>query len=232
MQRPVTIIDSQNRRLYKDTLEDMYRMRGRVARRFNWAVPWFADGVDRDDFDRDDTVYLLLLNDHGRVAGCSRLNITTRPHLIDTVFPEYCDSERLVRSPSVWEFSRMFVDRDMMDLKAVVRSCYLLMSGVAELCVAHGLSGVTWYTSMPNYQAALACWRQTVPMGRPALHRPDNVIYVPAYSPIDQIGLTRIKERARHTEEVTGYQRLDGRWVRGSDVDVFQHTIRADVDAA
>ncbi|MEO0399187.1 MAG: acyl-homoserine-lactone synthase [Pseudomonadota bacterium] len=223
MHPPIEIIDRQNICLYQDVLEDLWRMRCRVAKRFNWSIPYLAEGLDKDEFDRDDTIYLVILNDDRRVVGCSRLIPSIEPHLLDTVFGDYCDLKPIPRSKNIWEFSRMFVDRDYVNLVSVVKSCYLLMSGVAELSVAHGLDGVTWYTSMPNYQAALACWRQTFPIGRPALHKPDNVIYVPAFSPIDSDGLVRIKERARHEGPVTQYIHRDGVRSLGEEVNVFEN---------
>lgn len=232
MLAPVHVIDQRNRYLYAESIEDMWRMRHRVAERYNWSIPYLAEGLDRDAFDTPETVYLLLLTEDGRVYGCSRLNPTDQPHLLDTVFPGYCEAGAIPKSPRVWEFSRMFVDRDYVDLKEVVRSCYLLMSGVAELIHAHGLDGVTWYTSMPNYQAALACWRRTHPIGMPTVHRPDNVIYIPAYSPIDEEGVCLIKERARYEGPVCQYQHARGEWILGTHASLFQRRRRSPAHAA
>jgi len=229
---PIEIVDPTNRHLYMDALRDMWRMRFRVAKRFNWTIPTPKEGVDRDEFDTNETIYLLLRDEENRVVGCSRLNPTMHPHMLDTVFHKNCDLASIPRTPHIWEFSRMFVDRQYMDLKSVVRNCYLLMSGVAELSVAHSLDGVSWYTSMPNYQAALACWRQTYPIGRPAVHKPDNVIYVPAFSPIDEDGLARIKERARFDGLVTRYHFSKEHWSPGEEVEIFRWATKDLGDAA
>ena len=232
MQPPIEIIDCNNRHYYSDVLNDLWEMRYRVAKRFNWSIPYIAEGLDKDAFDTDDTVYLVLLNDERRVIGCSRLNSTLRPHLLDTVFGEYCDIGEIPRSSQVWEFSRLFVDRDFMTLKDVVRNCYLLMSAVAELIVANGLEGVTWYTYMQNYQAALACWQSTYPIGRPTIHYPDKVIYIPAFSPIDEEGLARIKIRARHQGPVCRYKINEQDWLYGHDTNVLRRFIKETEDAA
>lgn len=197
MQPPIEIIDRRNRHLYEDIFDDMWRMRHRVCLRYNWSVPFEQAGLDQDSFDTEDTIYLVALDEARRVVGCSRLNDTSRPHLIDTVFPQYCDVEPIPQRSSVWEFSRLFVDRDRTTLKGVVTTCYQLMTAVAEFVIANELEGVTWYTSMPNYAAALSAWRDTRPIGKPALHQPDKVVYVPAYSPIDEEGLGAIRAKAK-----------------------------------
>ena len=218
MHTPIEIIDRHNRHLYEDVLADMWAMRYRVSRQYNWSVPYKIRGEDKDDFDTEETIYLVLLNGARKVVGCSRLNDTSRPHLIDTVFPQYCDEDAIPRRPTVWEFSRLFADKTRTDLKGVVKTCYLLMSATAEFVLANDLEGVTWYTSMPNYSAALACWQRTRPIGKPALHEPDKVIYVPAYSPIDEEGLHLIKKRARHDGLASSYLTADGRRLPGDVV--------------
>ena len=218
MQTPIEIIDRHNRHLYEDVIADMWVMRHRVCHLYNWSVPHKVEGVDRDDFDTDDTIYIVALNDRREVVGCSRLNDTSRPHLIDTIFPTYCDVEPIPRRSSVWEFSRLFADKSRTDLKGVVKTCYLLMTATAEFVIANGLEGVTWYTSMTNYGAAVECWQRTRPIGKPALYADDRVIYVPAFSPIDKEGLTRIRKKARHEGVASSYLTPSGDRLSGLDV--------------
>lgn len=218
MQTPIEIIDRYNRHLYEDVLADMWIMRHRVCRAYNWSVPHAIKGVDRDDFDTDDTIYIVALNDERQVIGCSRLNDTSRPHLIDTIFPDYCDEGAIPQRSSVWEFSRLFVDKGRTDLKNVVKTCFLLMTATAEFVLANDLEGVTWYTSATNYSAALQAWQKTRPIGKPTLHQPDRVMYVPAFSPIDEEGLKRIRQRARHQGLASSYLTPSGKRLSGLEV--------------
>jgi N-acyl-L-homoserine lactone synthetase len=46
------------------------------------------EGIEQDQFDRQDTVYVVARNDEGRINGCARLLPTTKPYLLGEVFPE------------------------------------------------------------------------------------------------------------------------------------------------
>ena len=56
------------------------------------------DGAEIDQFDRPDTVYVMVEDEAGNIAGCSRLLQTTRPYLLAEVFPQLLNG--------VWELSR------------------------------------------------------------------------------------------------------------------------------
>jgi N-acyl-L-homoserine lactone synthetase len=64
------------------------------------------DGLEYDQFDRDDTFYVIATGDDGDVVGTARLLPTTRPYLLDTVFPQLLHGFAPPRSENVWELSR------------------------------------------------------------------------------------------------------------------------------
>jgi acyl homoserine lactone synthase len=63
-------------------------------------------GHEIDQFDRQDTVYLIAQDDEGEVQGCARLLPTTSPYLLSEVFPELLHGGTPPCSPDVWELSR------------------------------------------------------------------------------------------------------------------------------
>lgn len=72
------------------------------------------NGLEYDQFDRDDTFYVIATGDDGEVIGTARLLPTTRPYLLDTVFPQLLHGSAPPRSEEVWELSRFAA----MDFKA------------------------------------------------------------------------------------------------------------------
>lgn len=46
------------------------------------------NGVELDQFDRPDTLYVITQDEQGRVNGCARLLPTHRPYLLGEVFPQ------------------------------------------------------------------------------------------------------------------------------------------------
>jgi acyl homoserine lactone synthase len=73
--------------------------------RLCWQLPC-SDGLESDQFDRADTLYVLARDDAGAIHGCARLLPTVRPYLLGTVFPELLDGLPAPVSPRVWEISR------------------------------------------------------------------------------------------------------------------------------
>lgn len=81
-----------------------YRHRVFVER-LGWRLQSFAD-AEQDQFDREDTVYVVSKNEHGEITGCARLLPTTQPYLLSEVFPQLLNGMTPPGSPDVWELSR------------------------------------------------------------------------------------------------------------------------------
>ena len=64
------------------------------------------NALEFDQFDRDDTVYVVAYNRDQEVVGTARLLPTTRPYLLDEVFPHLLHGMAPPHSPDVWELSR------------------------------------------------------------------------------------------------------------------------------
>lgn len=71
----------------------------------HWPLP-DHDGCERDQFDRDDTLYVVARDQGGAVCGCARLLPTTRAYLLGEVFPEMMNGAPVPNAPEVWELSR------------------------------------------------------------------------------------------------------------------------------
>lgn len=59
-----------------------------------------------DQFDREDTLYVVARDDQQRVNGCARLLPSDRPYLLGDVFPQLMNGLPIPCSPDVWELSR------------------------------------------------------------------------------------------------------------------------------
>jgi N-acyl-L-homoserine lactone synthetase len=64
------------------------------------------DGLEQDQFDRTDTIYVAVRDDEGQICGCARLLPTTRAYLLSEVFPQMLNGLEPPSSPDVWELSR------------------------------------------------------------------------------------------------------------------------------
>lgn len=80
---------------------------------FIHQLKWDLDvenGRELDEFDRDDTVYVIATEGED-ICGCARLLPTTRPYLLSEKFPELLDDEPAPASERIWELSRFACGR-------------------------------------------------------------------------------------------------------------------------
>lgn len=106
-----------------------------------WQLPT-EDGLERDQFDRADTLYVIARGSKGEVCGCARLLPTIKAYLLDDVFPELMNGFPAPHSHDVWELSR-FSTMPVEGAPALprgearVRFCSLF-AAVVEAASAHG----------------------------------------------------------------------------------------------
>ncbi len=90
--------------------DDLYarvaRYRHRIfVERLGWHLRT-ENGMEVDQFDRPDTVYVAAQDDQGLIHGCARLLPTTSPYLLAEVFPQLLNGLTPPNSPETWELSR------------------------------------------------------------------------------------------------------------------------------
>lgn len=92
--------------LHPDLMVDMARYRHNVfVKKLGWQLQC-QDSLEYDQFDREDTVYVVAQNEASEVIGTARLLPTTRPYLLGDVFPQLLHGAPPPSSPDVWELSR------------------------------------------------------------------------------------------------------------------------------
>jgi acyl homoserine lactone synthase len=102
----VQYISGTSTSLAAEVLIGLARFRHRVfVEMLGWELQT-RDGLELDQFDRADTVYVAARNEHGAVVGIARLLPTTRPYLLRDVFPQLLHEQPLPCTTAVWELSR------------------------------------------------------------------------------------------------------------------------------
>ncbi len=64
------------------------------------------NGIEVDQFDHDETLYVVAKDNFGDIMGCARLLPTTKPYLLEVVFPELLNGLDVPKSSDIWEISR------------------------------------------------------------------------------------------------------------------------------
>src|ERR1700742_3562605 len=115
----IEVVTSRNALLYKDALKDMFHLRHRIfVEKMGWEALRKNDRLEKDQFDTEDAIYLLLTQDDGTVIGTHRMLPTVKPHLFSEVFPKTCQVKGVQRGEKVLELTRTCVDEDKLDRKA------------------------------------------------------------------------------------------------------------------
>lgn len=205
------IVTPQKRQENQDLLDEMYRMWCRVlvgnpGREF--TGPFEDSG--KDEFDSSDTVYVIVHTEYGDVAAACRLNPTTRPHMLSERFADHCDLQPFPVGSSVWECSRVVVDRSLVaDPVEQFRLRCRLGLGLTVFCLANGINRVSWLTQQKFYNLAQRLWK-TEPLGLP-IRQGHDFAWIAAVSQIDLCALDRLMDRYRNAEEIVA-QSTDPKW--------------------
>lgn len=133
-----------------------------------WDVPVRDGRHEIDQFDDAYARYLLLLTDDGRHLASTRLLPTTRPHILDSLFPTLCEGAP-PRGADVFEITRFCLDRT---LKASDRrrARDQLVTAIVEHGINHGITGYTGVAETGWFQQILRFGWDCRPLGLPMIH--------------------------------------------------------------
>jgi N-acyl-L-homoserine lactone synthetase len=102
----VHVVTTANRGLYTRELERMHRLRHQVfVDELGWTELASEDGLEIDDFDSDDAVYLLAC-ENGECHGSVRMLPTWRRSMLKEVWPEFVTADERAAGPDIWEWTR------------------------------------------------------------------------------------------------------------------------------
>lgn len=102
----MNIVSGATKELSQDFLSKLYRYRHKVfVERLGWRLP-ARDGLEIDQFDRNDTSHLAVEDECGNLTGYARLLPTTSPYLLQEKFPHVLQDAQPPCAPDVWELSR------------------------------------------------------------------------------------------------------------------------------
>lgn len=133
------------------TLRGMYAFRHRIFyERLGWEVS-SQNGLEFDEYDVLNPVYMVAKNDRREIEGCWRLLPTTVPYMLKDTFPQLLRGEEAPERHDVWELSRFAVapsdqeDYRQANLGPVTRD---MIRNVYDFAVHHGIRQYVTVTSV------------------------------------------------------------------------------------
>ena len=164
----IEVVTSRNAILYQDALREMFHLRHRIfVERMGWEALRKPDRLERDQFDTDDAIYLLLTEDDGRVVGTHRMLPTTKPHLFSDVFSNLCAVKGVQRGEKILELTRTCVDEERLERPAMEKARKRIMVGLFEFCLRAGFEKFTLLTPTDLLFRYLLIGLDIKPLGMP-----------------------------------------------------------------
>jgi len=102
----VNFTNSFGHQLPKQQQTELFQYRHKVfVDRLGWDLNTIGE-IETDEFDHEQTCYVIAKNSQGSITGCSRLLPTTRPYLLECVFPALLNGISPPKTSDIWELSR------------------------------------------------------------------------------------------------------------------------------
>ena len=109
------VVTRENRHLYQREMLDQHRLRHQVyIVERKWDGLQDRDGLEYDQFDDDDTIYFLKI-ENGQVIGGHRMYPTSKPHLMSHVCSQLANVRGVPSGPEIFEWTRLYIKRERRD---------------------------------------------------------------------------------------------------------------------
>ena len=160
------IITAENRERHIDLLGAMFADRKRVfVDRLKWDVPVVDGRLEVDQYDTDDTIYIIEHDGAGRHLASMRFLPTTKPHLLRDLFP-FLSVDPVPIGEDIWEVGRGCFSPELSAQDFEIVSARL-SAGMMECAVLHGVKTLIMFAPVQALSRALAWGWELTPLGPP-----------------------------------------------------------------
>jgi len=148
-------------------LNSMYRQRYEIfVRRLRWDLN-YQNNLEKDEFDRIDTKYLLIFDDvNNDIHGSLRIVPSIGPHLLSEHFYSLCEHE-IPRGHDVWEVSRMCISPKIRKSELREYLIDLLAASLTETALLHDVKKLTFVVGTTLLQRVIGMAWDIYPLGLP-----------------------------------------------------------------
>ncbi len=137
-------VEGHEREKYRELFNRMFRQRKIAFHDVkHWAVQITDEQYEIDEYDRDDTCYLMSFDARGELVGSLRLISTAMPHMMSGPFRSMFPDVGFT-SPLIWEVTRFVVlgDRSVQPNRVSTAACELLL-GACQFGLRNGVRHMT-----------------------------------------------------------------------------------------
>ncbi len=140
---------------------------------FGWELPVLDGQYEMDQFDTADSIYLIAADDDGLHAASIRLFPSTRPHMLDTLFPHLCPLG-VPADERTWESTRLCLpQRHGAERRRELRN--QLFTAMVDVALERGIERYTGLIPDRFRKEVLAMGWRAEPLG-PAVRIPGGPV--------------------------------------------------------
>lgn len=161
------VIGRQSREPAREPLlQAMFEARKQVfVDLLKWDVPVVDGRYEIDQFDDEHAIYLIVADAAGEHLGSARLLPTSRPHILDSLFPSLCGGQP-PKSVDCFEITRFCLGRNQ-TARQRLETRNRLVSSLAQYALENGISTYTGVAELSWLQQILAFGWRCRPLGLP-----------------------------------------------------------------
>lgn len=164
------VIDKENRALEYIALRSMFAARKRVfVDLLKWDLPVLAGRFEVDQFDDPHATYLIVTDPDGEHLASARVLPTTRPALLDTLFP-YLVAGPVPQGTGIAEITRFCLSREAnAATRRVARDT--LLAGLARYALSNGIHTYTGVAELAWFREIQRFGWECRALGEPCIDR-------------------------------------------------------------
>jgi acyl-homoserine lactone synthase len=164
------VIDQSNRAMQHRALRTMFEARKRVfIDLLKWDLPALAGRYELDQFDDIHATYLIVTDGEGHHLASARLLQTTRPALLDSLFPELV-AGAIPHGDDVLEITRFCLSPGIGASRRREARDHLLVA-LAEHALSHAVSTYVGVADLAWFRQIQTFGWECRSLGAPVLHR-------------------------------------------------------------
>jgi N-acyl-L-homoserine lactone synthetase len=163
----VIVLDGSQRRKRPDYFDRLFRLRYQVfVKQRGWPLP-AVNSCEIDQYDDDDAVYFLDLDENDRIQGTVRMTPTVKASLLADYFPHLVETGQSPRSPHVYEATRYIVLPAQKTREALRAAKGRLLTALLEWCLDKRLSYLQAVVDAGALSSFIEITPRTIPLGLP-----------------------------------------------------------------
>lgn len=163
----VIVLNGSERRKQPDYFDRLFRLRYQIfVKQRGWPLPT-VNSSEIDQYDDDDAVYFLDLDNEDRIQGTVRMTPTVKSSLLADYFPHLVENGESPRSPHVYEATRYIVLPAQKTRESLRLAKGRLLTALLEWCLDNRLSHLQAVVDAGALSSFVEITPHTMPLGLP-----------------------------------------------------------------